>query len=160
MEVSLRPLQESDARTSAHWRNNPAIWAHTGSRPDHHITLEEELAWIRRVTADPTGRRFAILADGVYVGNTYLTDIQDGVGEYHIFIGDQEYWGKGIAKQATRQVITYGKDHLKLRRIELRVKPANQAALAIYTSLGFQAVGEDNGFSHMVLIFPRKSGRG
>jgi len=137
MKVCIRPLEEADASTSVGWRNIPEIWAYTASRPDHEITPEEELAWIRRVLADPACRRFAILADGRYVGNTYLTGIAGGEAEYHIFIGERDAWGKGIARQATTQLLALAKSRLHLAHIHLSVHQANTGAVGLYRSIGF-----------------------
>lgn len=59
------------------------------------ITPECELNWIRQVMANPSDYRCAIIVNGVYVGNIYLTDINNGTATYHIFIGDKTYWGEG-----------------------------------------------------------------
>ena len=81
--------------------------------------------------------RCAILADGVYVGNIYLTDIGDGCATYHIFIGDRDYWGKGIAREASLQIIDYGFKELKLDKIFLEVRKQNERAVRLYLSIGF-----------------------
>jgi diamine N-acetyltransferase len=151
MKVSLRPLQESDAQTSVKWRNTPEIWEFTESRPDHEISLEEERAWIRRVMADPTSRRYAILADGHYVGNTYLTGLADGSAEYHIFIGERDFWGKGIARQATNQLLTAAKHEHHLKSVHLKVNDANAPAAGLYRSIGFTPAGREGDFTLMKL---------
>jgi diamine N-acetyltransferase len=151
VHVTIRPLRESDAFVSVNWRNAPEIWTHTRSRPNREIRVADELAWIRAVIADDTSERFAILADGVYVGNVYITDIADGSGEYHIFIGDRAYWGKGIAGQASREIIRYAGDVLGLRSISLEVHADNAAAVSLYQSLGFARTGRDGAFVRMRL---------
>lgn len=153
MEVNIRPLEEKDAYTSVKWRNIPEIWAYTGSSPNKTITIEDELNWIRKVISDKSSKRFAILAYKTYVGNVYLTDIKDGVGEYHIFIGDQDFWGKGIARKASEQIIDFAKDDLKLEAITLGVREDNAAALHLYKSLGFRITGQDGAFTRMKLDF-------
>jgi diamine N-acetyltransferase len=149
MKVEIRLLQELDAHTSVKWRNDPEVWKLTGSRPDKKVTLEEELQWIRRVMADSSSRRFAILAGGTYIGNIYLTDIKDGEAEYHIFLGDKAYWGKGIAKTASKMLLNYAKDTLLLHTVVLSVRKANTAAIALYSKLGFREADEDSDFLYM-----------
>jgi RimJ/RimL family protein N-acetyltransferase len=151
MKVSIEPLREEHAYTSVKWRNIPDLWIHTKFTATREITLGDELDWIRKVTADESSRRFAILADGVYVGNIYLTDIHKAVGEYHIFIGEKSYWGKGIAREASNLLISYAQDQLHLKAIELGVKEDNVAAFRLYKSLGFKLIGEDKGFTRMRL---------
>lgn len=151
MNVTIRPLEENDAYTSVKWRNIPELWIHTTFKAQREITIEDELKWIRAVMQDPTSARFAILADGIYVGNIYLTGLKDDVGEYHIFIGEKEYWGKGIARKASERIIEYGKDVLRLNAIILGVRPDNAAAFHLYESLGFVETGEEDGFVRMKL---------
>ncbi len=149
MDVRIRPLEENDAKVSYAWRNNPNIWKYTGSSPNREITVEDELSWIRKVIQDDTCRRFAILADHVYVGNIYLTDIHDREAEYHIFIGNEEYMGKGIAKEASKLIIEYARNNLKLNSIHLEVRPDNVRAVQLYLSLGFYVAKEDTEFIEM-----------
>lgn len=147
MEIKIRPLQIEDAKTSVKWRNMSELWTYTTFKLTREITIDDETNWVKKVTMDPTSRRFAILADNVYVGNIYLTGIENGVGEYHIFIGEKDYWGKGIARKASVLIINYGKDELKLNKIKLGVHPENAGALHLYQSLGFTDTGEkEDGF--------------
>ena len=67
MKVTIRPLVESDAYTSVKWRNDPEVFKCTGNTYKNEIKIENELEWIRKVTAAPTDYRCAILADDVYV---------------------------------------------------------------------------------------------
>lgn len=137
MQVTIRPLVEQDAYTSYHWRNDPEVFKYTGNTYSHEITLECELDWIRRVMANSNDYRCAIMADDRYVGNIYLTDIHDGIATYHIFIGDKNCWGKGVAKQASQLIIEYAFCQLHLHTIQLRVKRENVRAIRLYQSLGF-----------------------
>jgi RimJ/RimL family protein N-acetyltransferase len=151
MNVTIRPLEENDAYTSVKWRNMPELWTFTTFKADHEITLDDELKWIRAVIKDPTSARFAILADDVYVGNIYLTGLTKDTGEYHIFIGNKDYWGKGVARKASGLIIKYGREKLGLKTIILGVKPDNAAAFHLYESLGFEKTGEEDGFTRMKL---------
>jgi RimJ/RimL family protein N-acetyltransferase len=150
VEVKIRPLEEKDAYTSVKWRNIPEIWALTGSAPNRVITIEDELTWVRRVTND-SSKRFAIMADDTYVGNTYLTNIEDSICEYHIFIGDKNYWGKGIARKASELIIDFAKDILHLKAINLEVNKDNGAAVHLYKSLGFKEKSRSDIFIQMQL---------
>ena len=126
MEVTIRPLQRNDAFTSYKWRNDPNLWKLTGSKPDCIITPEIELAWIEKVMANIRDYRCAIVADGIYVGNIYLTNIQNKKADYHIFIGEKDYWNKGIAKRASKLIIEYGFEKLGLESICLYVRKNNK----------------------------------
>jgi diamine N-acetyltransferase len=149
VKVSIRPLREEDAKTSVEWRNIPELWTYTTFKADHKITIQDEINWIRKVMKDPARKNFAILADDVYIGNIYLTDLTDDSGEFHIFIGDKNYWGKGVAQEASMIAFDYASDELGLKKIILGVNPENQAAVHVYEKLGFTKFGKKDGFIRM-----------
>lgn len=137
INVSIRPLREQDAYTSVRWRNDPEVFKYTGNTYKNEISLETELSWIRRVMENADEYRCAILADDVYVGNIYLTGIDGTRAEYHIFIGDKAYWGKGVAKKASKLILQYAFETLNLSQVDLRVKRQNESAYNLYKRLGF-----------------------
>lgn len=141
MRVRIRPLQKSDAKVSVKWRNIPELWVFTTFKTDREVTLRDEQDWIAKVISDPKSARFAILADETYVGNVYLTNIENGNAEYHIFIGEKSYWGKGVARAASVCVLDYGKKEKRLATITLKVDRANVGAYHLYSSLGFEETG-------------------
>ncbi|MBR5698187.1 MAG: GNAT family N-acetyltransferase [Prevotella sp.] len=143
MEIKIRPLVEEDAYTSVKWRNDPEIFRFTGNTYDHEITIESELNWIRRVIRNQDEYRCAILVDSIYVGNIYLTDIDRISAHYHIFIGNKDYWGRGIAKQASQLILHYAFHTLGLQFVQLRVHKENISALELYKQLGFKKINAD-----------------
>ena len=153
MEIYLRALSEEDAETSYRWRNDPEIWIYTGSRPDRVITPEIEREWARMAVRQEQSRRFAIcLKDSQeYVGNAQLTNIGSGTAELHIFIGEKKYWGNGIATKATKRLIIYARDTLKLNNIHLEVNRANTAAIRAYEKNGF-LIDTSNGFTDGTMV--------
>ncbi len=145
MQVTIRPLQEHDAHISVKWRNDPEVFKYTGNTYKTIISIENELEWIRNVIVkNQVGRDFrcAIEVDGIYVGNIYLTGIENGAAEYHIFIGDKNYWGKGVAKQASVLILKYAFETLRLNTVYLEVNKRNIVAFLLYQSLGFLVVSE------------------
>ena len=151
MNVTIRPLVEEDAYTSVKWRNDSEVFKFTGNTYKTKITIDNELEWIRKVIANTNDYRCAILADDVYVGNIYLTDINDGNAHYHIFIGDKKYWGKGIAKQASLLILEYAFKVLKLDEVYLRVRKENISAYHLYLNLGFSEIFSEEQWIGMVI---------
>lgn len=151
MNVRIRPLKEQDAYTSVKWRNDPEVFKFTGNTYNHEITIDNELEWIRKVTANPTDYRCAILVDEVYVGNIYLTEIKEGTAHYHIFIGDKSYWGKGVAKRASLLILDYAFKVLNIKEIFLRVRNVNTSAYNLYLRLGFKDIKVDGVWTFMRL---------
>lgn len=144
MTVSIRALRPTDAEIAYRWRNDPSIWTYTLAA-GRSITVDAEIerAWIIKTAADDTAQRFAIDADGVYVGNIYLTDIVGGSAQYHVFIGERQAWGRGIASEATAQILRVAWEQLRLDRIYLYVHPDNAAGMRLYIRFGFVIVGHD-----------------
>ncbi len=142
-KILIRPLEKKDALISWKWRNDSDIWEFTGSRPDITITPEIEINWIEKILADSRSKRFAIIVDEIYVGNIQLTNITKNEAEYHIFIGEKSYWGKGIAFSATQQIIRFAKNNLKLDNIYLKVNPEHLKAIKLYEKSGFKVVSDE-----------------
>jgi RimJ/RimL family protein N-acetyltransferase/glycosyltransferase involved in cell wall biosynthesis len=136
-KVLIRPLTVADASTSYKWRNDAEVWKYTGSRPDKPITEEIERDWLSNTLNDLSKKRFAIEVDDIYVGNIQLTNITDKSAEYHIFIGNRQYWNKGIAKLASYQLFRFAKEVLNIETIYLFVNTENVAAIKTYQKLGF-----------------------
>lgn len=151
MEVSIRPLKIEDAYTSVKWRNDPEVFKYTGNVYDHEITLANELAWIKKVTQAKDEYRCAILVDNKYVGNIYLTNIHDGVATYHIFLGEKNIWGKGIAKQASLLILKYAFESLHLSLVELHVRIKNERAIELYKRVGFTEISRSEEWVHMII---------
>lgn len=141
-KVLIRPLEISDAEISWKWRNDEVIWKFTGSKPQNKITPEIESEWIKKVLSEPSSKRFAITVDDIYVGNVQITKITEIDAEYHIFIGDKNYWGRGVAYSATKQIIRYAKNVLQLESIYLFVNPNHQKAIKLYKKCGFTQVSD------------------
>jgi len=151
--VYLRPLQLEDAEIAYKWRNNPNIWVYTKHPSNQYVTKEIERNWISEVSSRTNEKRFAICLeeDDQYIGNVQLTNIEDSNATYHIFIGEESFWGKGIAKQATTLILDYAFFELKLEHIFLDVHMENKAAQGIYLEKGFTITNDQNTFIDMVL---------
>lgn len=137
-KITIRPLKAEDANISWAWRNNPEVWKLTGKRPVGFISREIEKEWINNAILDNRSKRFAIIAyDGKYIGNVQITDIEPEQAQFHIFIGETDYWGKGIGKSAAELLISWVKDNTKIKSIWLKVSRDHVAAINLYLSLGF-----------------------
>ena len=141
MNIYIRPLKEEDAYSSYIWRNDPEVFKFTGNVYTNRITIESELNWIRRVMDNNDEYRCAIMADDEYIGNIYLTGINDCEAWFHIFIGNKDYWGKGIAKKASLLMLDHAFNILKIKTVRLSVHPDNLSAINLYSSIGYKETG-------------------
>jgi RimJ/RimL family protein N-acetyltransferase/glycosyltransferase involved in cell wall biosynthesis len=144
MNVYIREIQPSDAAVSWKWRNDPEVWALTGRKFTGIVTQEIEENWIKDVLKQTNSKRFAICVKDTnqYIGNVQLTDIANKQAVFHIFIGEKEFWGKGLATQATQQLLDYAKENLPLDKIILYVKKHHEAAIKLYKKVGLEITGE------------------
>lgn len=152
--IYLRPLKFEDAETSYHWRNDVDIWKYTGHQPDIVVTLEIEQQWIAKVLMRKDEKRFAIctLLENKYIGNVQLTNINDSSGEFHIFIGDKNYWGRGIGKEATLKMINMAFNKFHLNEVFLEVDVNNIPAVKAYQAIGFNEYGKNDSKLKMKII--------
>lgn len=148
----------ADAQVSYRWRNDPEIWAYTEFKPDHQISLKTEQDWLKKKLSNKNEQRFAIClaSNHRYIGNIQLLDIDSNAGSFHIFIGEKEFWGKGIAQQATRLILNYAFAELGLQQVELEVNAANLAAIAVYKKMGFLNTGSNNNTGFVKMICTQK----
>lgn len=63
-------------------------------------------------------------------------------GEYFIFIGDKNYWNKGIGTKVTQEILAHGFKCLKLNRIMLTVSDLNYGGVKAYQKAGFTIEGK------------------
>ena len=89
---------------------------------------------------------FAIVlkSNNLHIGNIKLDfhDSKANLSEMGVLIGNKDYWGKGIAKEACSLILNYGFKKLKLRKIFLSVFENNIHAIKLYKSLGFKTEGK------------------
>ncbi|HXY99705.1 MAG TPA: GNAT family N-acetyltransferase [Stellaceae bacterium] len=138
----LRPLRAEDLdRVHAWYQDERLFFDLVGSfmpRP-----RREAIAWMMRHWLDPASRdvRLAICrtADGLHIGNTYLTGIdqRSRAADFHILIGGAAHRGRGYGTAATRATVEHAFARLGLRRLRLEVLARNGAARRVYEKCGF-----------------------
>lgn len=138
-KISYRPLKHSDLEIRVKWLNNPMVSRYLGSNVREGTTLAKQEEWFSKYKDDKSRELFVILADDIPVGNVGITNINllDRNASLFIMIGEESYWGKGIAKEAIRYIVNYGFDKLNLHKIWLYVYSINERARNLYRSVEF-----------------------
>ena len=151
--IYIRPIVPEDAKTSFKWRNKPEIWKYTKFKTDCPITLEKELRWLLEVLERKDQIRFAICISATheYIGNVHLINITETEAEFHLLIGNDAWWGKGIGEIATDLMITHAFLSLNLQKIILEVHVENFPAISIYKKCGFIKGNINSPFAQMEL---------
>jgi N-acetylneuraminate synthase len=140
--VYLRPLDEGDTDTVVRWRNSPSIYREFfAERPP---SREEHELFMAHLRAKGDRQEFIIvLADGeVPVGQIGLSHIDRtrGEAEYGILIGEPEFCGKGIAREASELILRHAFKDLGLRHVVLNLFKDNLRAYQLYLRLGFAEI--------------------
>lgn len=150
-QVYLRPLTISDAKTSYKWRNDAALWIFTKFKTEIPITFQVEKDWLQAKIKLEDEKRFAICIkkNKQYIGNIQLLKINSDSPEFHLFIGEKTFWGKGIGYTATIILLQYAYFNLNLSKIFLEVHQDNLSAYSIYKKVGFKTISNDNNFIKM-----------
>jgi len=108
------------------------------------ITLEQEKNYFSHLKDDKDNIFVICLIDGEIV---CVANISTGkrkrmrhAGEIQISI-QKKYWNQGIGRTVLYELIKWGKDIRKLRKIDLQVREDNNSAIHLYNSLGFKEEG-------------------
>ncbi|MFK7786531.1 MAG: GNAT family N-acetyltransferase [Crocinitomicaceae bacterium] len=142
--ISLREFRSEDKARLIELANNANIANNLRDGFPHPYTLEAAEQFIKDSQSSNPTTRFCIEKDGVYVGNIGLhpdTDIYRMNAEIGYFVGEP-YWGKGIASQAVKLMVTYGFDHLNVHRIGGGVFSYNVASAKVLENAGFEYEGK------------------
>lgn len=141
--VFLRPMEEYDAESVIAWRNDPTVSAQMFSL--RGPTLEEHMAWFKKYCQREDRKEFVICRgeSGEPIGTIGLSAIDrfHGKAEYGIVLGEEQYRGKGYAREATQLILQYGFEVLNLQKISLRVFAENTPAIILYEHCGFVREG-------------------
>lgn len=141
----LRALHVNDSEGNyPAWLNDKEVCRYN-SHGDTLYTKEMAISYIQSVENSPTCKVFAICdrASDKHIGNIALQAIsmQNKSAEFAILLGDKEFWGKGLSKEAGKLLLQYGFDTLKLHRIYCGTSEANIPMQHLALSLGMELEG-------------------
>jgi len=139
----LSPLNLEDAPQYSEWLSNIEIGLSLEIFHTQLSVRKEEQ--ILQQMIDRNEYIFAIvdLTTDTLIGNCGLHNVHhiNGLAEFGIFLGNNEYIGKGYAKEATSLILDFGFNILNLHAIHLRVYEFNTRARKLYESVGFKKTG-------------------
>jgi ribosomal-protein-alanine N-acetyltransferase len=105
----------------------------------HPYTIADAEAWVAKVSDEMPIDNFAIEVDDTHAGGIGIRlhgGERNGVAEFGYWLG-QEYWGRGIATEAARLVISYAFRRRGLRRLEAHVFAPNVVSARVLEKCGF-----------------------
>ncbi len=137
MKISIRKFNKNDIPFKVAWINNPLNNKYL--HYDLPLEIEKTEKWFDK-NKDRTDRYDAtILADNKPVGLIGILEIdsKNKKGEYYVTLGDREYLGKDIAKEASKLVLKYAFESLGLNKVYLYTEYDNIGAQKLFEKVGF-----------------------
>jgi len=143
--VDLEPLAPKHvSERYAAWFNDPEV-TRFNSHGARVMTLQDIEAYVSRVKDSEEDAVFAMIAKdkGIHVGNITLQkiDVKNKNAEYAVILGDRDYWGKGIATEASKLLLEFGFKDLGLHRIWCGTSVTNVPMQKLAERSGFKQEG-------------------
>ena len=139
--IYVRHITYEDTPTVVKWRNNPRVVNNFLYRGP--FTEEIHNNWMKTKVESGEVIQFVIEVQEygtiIPVGSIYYRDVDlnAGTAEYGIFIGEDDYIGRGIGSVVASWAVDYAREELNLKTLILRVLIDNLAAIRSYEKAGF-----------------------
>ncbi|GAA6214490.1 N-acetyltransferase 9 isoform X2 [Lates japonicus] len=144
------------------WMKSPELQQLTASEP---LTLEQEYDMQRSWREDNDKCTFIILdkqrwadpsveEEQCMVGdvNIFLTDSTDpSLAELEIMIAEPSYRGRGIGKEVTHMMMSYGVTKLGIKKFQAKIGLDNEVSICMFKKLHFQEVSVCKVFKEVTL---------
>ena len=162
-KIKLRALTSTDVDKTLTWHNAALISDLYLGHP-FPVNIEMERKWYDKIlTSNFPTTVFGIeyIENKTLIGITLLKDIDmiNRSAELAIYIGDTEYKGKGLSKEATQDTFKFGFFKLGLNRISARVLSENKTSITMFEKVGFKTEGimrqvlyKNNEFKNVLLM--------
>jgi RimJ/RimL family protein N-acetyltransferase len=147
MKVELEEYSEPYLNASWMWLNDPEIKKLTNTPV---LTKDSQLRWYESLKEKEDYRIWGISLNNRPIGACGLKKITDNDAEYWGYIGEKEFWGKGIGK-VIMNLMEEEAAKLYLSSVWLQVLKVNERAIKLYIKEGYLIEKEDHN-----LIFMRK----
>lgn len=134
-KTSIRLFKESDIPYKVRWVND----CENNKFLHYNLPLDEDKtrAWFHKNKGRLDRYDAIIEYDGNLVGIIGLLSIVDGRAEYYVTLGERQYKGKGIARDASILLLKYAFEKLKLREVYLYTEVDNIPAQKLFERCGF-----------------------
>jgi RimJ/RimL family protein N-acetyltransferase len=134
--LTLRPFRLGDASRFVTLAGNLAVARMTSDIP-HPLHIWQCRRWLRQARGEV---RFAIEHESELIGGVGYFCQRTRVGELGFWLG-QDYWGQGLATEASRAVVIYAFTAGNLEALTSANFIDNTASAGILGKLGFTANG-------------------
>lgn len=137
MNIELVDFSEYYLNLSRDWLNDNEIKELTNTPS---VSKKTQIDWFNGLADRNDYKIWGIEVDGKPVGACGLKNITEKDCEYWGYIGEKDYWGKGVGSHILSMLI--GKARNKgLKSIWLKVLKTNIRAIKLYEKYGFSKAG-------------------
>ena len=145
MEICFVTFDNKYLEKSYEWLTDPEINRLTDAGA---ISRSKQKIWFDNLKIRRDYLIWGVAHNGNPVGTVGIKNINGISGEYFGYIGEKEFWGKGIGKKMLSFAILECKKR-EIRRIILRVRNDNERAIRLYRKFGFTEETIENGIIQM-----------
>ncbi len=135
-QLQLVSYTEDILEKSWIWLNDPEI-KHLTSTPE--FSREDQQKWFSNLENLETYWVKGIQYNNKIIGVIGLKkiDTTNKTAEYFGYIGEKEYWGKGLSSDLFKLIFDIAKNQFSLKSLYLNVIPENTRAVKAYEKAGF-----------------------
>lgn len=142
--IYLRALELEDYKISIQWRKDKEIWGMLGGR-QYFVSETYEKKWVEDTIFQERDIKLAICLkeNDLYIGNVYMTDF-DYVNRSciaHVLIGNKNYWGRGYAGEALKELLVFVFYERNINRVSAHILEDNIQSVRMFEKLGFKKDG-------------------
>ncbi|ATP42269.1 N-acetyltransferase [Solibacillus sp. R5-41] len=141
----LREITIEDASSILNYLSDKEVMKYYGLEPFQSVNdALDEISWYQSIFSNKTGVRWGITVKDQQelVGSCGFLNVDAQHARADIgFELNQSFWGRGIASETLKPIITYGFKQLKLQRIQALIEPANIASQKLVERHGFVREG-------------------
>ncbi|MGM0433000.1 MAG: GNAT family N-acetyltransferase [Spirochaetota bacterium] len=137
----LSPINTDDYPKYAEWLNDLET-AQYLLISGQNITLDSEREYLKSLSKEHSYSIVDQQSDQL-IGNCGITswDAIQGTAEVGIFIGNQDFRGRGYGAEAMYLLLTFAFSYLNIKSVLLRVFSFNERAIRCYEKIGFKQIG-------------------
>lgn len=148
-EITVRELEKSDELTLVSWLSNPSLLQYYEGRDrphnlemvrDSYYVEDEENRCIIEYKGRPIGYIQFYLLDEASRKEYGYSQKNEKIYGMDQFIGEIDYWNKGIGKKLVKSMLGYLVHHEEADRIVMDPQAWNMRAIACYEKCGFKKV--------------------
>lgn len=142
-QIYLRQLQPVDVNENyLSWLTDDEVMSGIATSG---YTMQKLKEYVNERLSYPKTAFYAICSkqNNEHIGNIKLDfhDEKSNVSELGLLIGNKEFWGRGVGREACQLLLQYGFNKMGLRKIYLAVYENNPNAKKLYENLGFTLEG-------------------